>query len=181
MTPEDAHYAAIRQLGNSGLLKEVRNEMQTFVWLETLWQDLRYGVRVLIKSRGFAAVAVLTLALGIGTNTAIFSVVDAAILRPLPYSDASSLVILWGNVKRVQLERAVECFLLLTGALRWEVNLISNERRAFGNPFIEPASRAVKFLRLPIDHSYFSLFRRLNDGGDEAPSDSPPTNGRSEE
>jgi len=105
MMPDEALYAARRQFGNPTVLKETRNEMQTFIWLETLWHDLRYGVRVLGKNKGFAAVAVLTLALGIGANTAIFSVVNAAILRPLPYLDSGRLVILWGNVKRVRVER----------------------------------------------------------------------------
>jgi predicted permease len=105
MTEDEARRAARRQFGNSTSLKEARNEMQTFVWLATLWQDLRYGVRVLRKNKGFAAVAVLTLALGIGANTAIFSVVNAAILRPLPYPDPARLAILWGNVKRLQVER----------------------------------------------------------------------------
>jgi predicted permease len=105
MTREDALYAARRQFGNRTLLSEAWSEMQTFVWLETLWRDLRYGVRVLGKNRGFAGAAILTLALGIGANTAIFSVVNAAILQPLPYPDAGRLVILWGNVKRVRIER----------------------------------------------------------------------------
>jgi len=105
MTDEEAWRAAHRQFGNTTSLKEARNEMQTFVWLATLWQDLRYGVRVLGKNKGFAAVAVLTLALGIGANTAIFSVVNAAILRPLPYPDPARLAILWGNVKRLRVER----------------------------------------------------------------------------
>jgi hypothetical protein len=105
MTKEEAWRAARRQFGNSTSLKEARNEMQTFVWLETLWQDLRYGIRMLARNKGFAAVAVLTLALGIGANTAIFSVVNAAILRPLPYPDPARLAVLWGNVKRLRVER----------------------------------------------------------------------------
>ena len=95
MKPEEARYAALRQFGWVESIKDTCRGQRGVSWLENLGQDVRYGARMLRKNSGFTSLAVLTLALGIGANTAIFSVCEAVLLKPLPYSDPDRILMLW--------------------------------------------------------------------------------------
>ena len=95
MSPAEARRAARLSFGNFDSIRDTAYTVRGGGLMETFMQDVRYGARMLARNKGFTVVAVLTLALGIGANTAIFSVVNDLLLRPLPYSDADRIVMLW--------------------------------------------------------------------------------------
>jgi MacB-like periplasmic core domain len=122
-SPDDARTNALREFGNVGLVKEVTREMWGWASLERLIQDLRFGLRMLRKNPGFALIAILTLALGIGANTAIFSVVNAVLLRPLPYPQPEQLVSIYDSLPSINFPR--------TGLSEGEYINLRNQNQSF--------------------------------------------------
>jgi macrolide transport system ATP-binding/permease protein len=122
MGPEAAHYAAMRKFGNATRMKDRSQEVVGFSF-ETVAQDLRFAARQLRKNPGFAAIAVLILALGIGASVAIFAFVDAALIRPLPYRDPARLTAVYEST-----ETCPHCNLSYYDYLDWK-----KENHVFGS------------------------------------------------
>ena len=136
LSPDDARRVARLRLGGAERVKEEVREIRGIRLLEELGQDVRYGARTLRKAPGFAAVAILTLALGIGATTAIFSVVYGVVIRPLPYTDADRLVVFQGThpefganpfassmLDFVDWEEQATSFEAMSQFVRWTFNL----------------------------------------------------------
>jgi predicted permease len=99
MSPEEARFAAMRQFGNPTLIREEARSVWSWNWLEQTVRDLRYGARTLGRSPGFALIAIVVMALGIGTTTSLFTIVRAVLLRPLPFRDPGKLVMVYEHFR----------------------------------------------------------------------------------
>lgn len=99
MAPDEARAAALRSFGNPTLLREQTRETWSWYWLEKFWRDVRYGTRTLLRSPGFSLMAVLVMALGIGATTALFTIVQNVLLKPLPFRDPGKLVMVYEHFR----------------------------------------------------------------------------------
>jgi predicted permease len=100
MSREEARLAAIRLFGNPGVVEEQTHSEWAWNWVESLWRDLRYGCRTLLRTPGFSFTAILVMALGIGATTSLFTIVRSVLLRPLPFRDPNNLVTLYERFRQ---------------------------------------------------------------------------------
>jgi hypothetical protein len=170
MSPEDARYAALRSFGGVEQIKERARDERALVWLEQLRQDFSHALRALSRHRGFAIVAALTLALGLGVNTALFTVFNAVALRPLPLKDPEQLVdvharneIGWrtawfSHADYLDLRAAQQAFEGLAAWAEQTTTLDSPDRRAPGFFLRSPAGGATSNLPVQlVSENYFAV------------------------
>jgi len=163
MTPRDARFAALREMGNVLRISEECRDARGLRPLDDLKQDVRYALRTLARNPGFAGVSILTLALGIGLTTGVFSVVSAVLLRPLPYDDADRLVAIVENVPAAENFRGVA---MRTSAMNqdeilWWRTHAQTLHVAAATPVrqtIRTADRTVRLSGLRVSPTWFEIY-----------------------
>jgi putative ABC transport system permease protein len=159
MSADEARYAACRRFGNLAHHQELTRDTWSFPSLESVRQDVRYALRTLRRAPAFSVVAMTVLALGIGGNTIMFSLVDAVRLRALPYAEPERLVILWGNVMRAELERRGASY---PDFLDWRSQATSFEGMAAADQTrmtLSGSGEAARILVETVSAAYFPLLR----------------------
>ena len=155
MSASDARAAAIRNFGGVIQMKEQYREQRGLPFIETFLQDARYGVRALLRTKGFTAAALLTLALGIGANSAIFSVVNAVLLKPLNYPEPERIVLMHRNVDGFQWRTTGRRFMF------WRDNMKSVDAVAAwrGTAFNVASGDTAEYVdALAVSKEYFTVF-----------------------
>jgi putative ABC transport system permease protein len=157
MQPDEARAAALKSFGNLNRNTEHGYEIRGGGWLETLWQDLRFGARMLLKKPVFTLIAVLTLALGIGANTAIFSVIDGVLFRALPYAEPDRLVLIWGKHAQ-QGEQHQQVSYLDFADIRQQRDIFDEVAAIFLQPLIlADQAGAARFPGMLVSTNFFHL------------------------
>ena len=159
-SPEDAKAAARAEFGNISLIKDVTRDMWGWSWLDRTGQDLRYALRLFRRNPGLTISAVLTLAIGIGANTAIFAAARAILLRPLPYTDPDRLVMVWQGDKSGPLP--VRGYATPIHALEWRTRNASFSDLAVlepwtANPILQTPEGAERLLATWASPNFFDV------------------------
>src|SRR6266571_5179387 len=157
MNPEEARYAALRSFGGMEPMKERYRERRAFALIETMAQDLRYAVRTLRKSPGFTTTSVSVLALAIGANTAMFSVLNAVLFRPLPYRSPKQLAMLWSEIPSQDVREGRSAYLSVE---QWRSQSQSFADMAFFDPVsvtLTSATEAEHISVARISPNFFGL------------------------
>ncbi len=188
LTPEDARYAALRRFGNTTLLKEESYMAWGWKWLESFFQDIAYGSRAMLRSPALTTVALLSLALGIGANTAIFSLLDAVMLRSLPVKDPAQLVLLGkGNTSGITDDFArTQLYSYPFYRQMWGENQVFSDTAAIFSMandvhgFVEGRTESEPMKVQLVSGTYFATLgvrafegRTLNDADDNSEGDHP--------
>jgi len=160
LSPEEAEYAARRALGNAALIKEEVRDLWGWAKLDRFLQDLAYALRTFARAPGFTTVVILTLALGIGATTAIFSVVNAVLLHPLPFPNPDRLVVIWE--KFVSNPNSPPVFDSYRDFENWKSRSQSFERLApatwkADGQILTGAGAAREVFAMPVGVGFFSL------------------------
>lgn len=177
--PDKARYQAAQALGNQTRIREDVRSVWGRTALEAAWQDLKFATRLLINSPGFAAVAILTLALGIGANTAIFTVVNALLLKPLPFEQADRLVVPATVFQRLNSDRGSVSF---PDILDWKAQTELFEAVSAFTPRsfdVTSGDEPERIRGMSVDREFFRVFTRPAAIGRvfEPAEDTPKTNG----
>src|SRR6185503_21391203 len=161
-TPQEARRNALLELGGVEQVEERVREIRVGQFIETAWRDVRLGVRTLVHSPIFTAVTVLSLALGIGANTAIFSVVNGLLLRPLPYSEPEQIVDVWHTPPQQSFPGLDRFSVSPANYIDWKGQSTTFEQMAVYSDMnfsLSTSNDPLSLIGAPVSSDFFSVLR----------------------